>query len=104
MFSERHKGLKERLQREGGWVALYLRYMSTFLFLSVSGVFSMEEEHHEPPVPRDGIPVEVVDLTAAVGPFQSMLFDGHDAIESEHSHLHTPRADERIPRGRGLLS
>ena len=57
-------------------------------------MFHMEEEHHEPPVPSDGIPVEVVDLTAAVGPFQSMLFDGHDAIDSDHSHLHTPRVDE----------
>ena len=57
-------------------------------------MFHMEEEHHEPPVPSDGIPVEVVDLTAAVGPFQSMLSDGHDAIDSDHSHLHTPRVDE----------
>ena len=54
-------------------------------------MFHMEEEHHEPPVPSDGMPLEVVDLTAAVGPFQAMLFDGHD---SDHSHLQTPRVDE----------
>ena len=57
-------------------------------------MFFMEEEHHEPPVPSDGLPVEVVDLTAGVGLFQSMLVDGQDVIEPDSPHLHTPRVDD----------
>ena len=57
-------------------------------------MFHMEEDLHEPPVPSNGIPEEVVDLTATVGSFQSMLSDGNDAIASDPSHLHTPRFDE----------
>ena len=80
---------------KGGRVGLRFNALHVnILFLSESGVFQMEEDFHEPHVPSNGIPEEVVDLTAAVGSFQSMLSDGNDAVVSDPSHLHTPRCEE----------